>query len=257
MFPIPWNFPFRKKDGSLGKIEDLSGSYTLPTASADTKGGIKIGTGLTVTGEVLSADAQVPTHSVSEAGKVLTVGEDGTLEWDEKGAGGGDAFLVRDLTKEPGRTLDHVTYTQDGATFDNSGSAFVKLLVQDSTSFRNFTMYLDIPELVVDDDASNHQRFLMGTGSAGLIFESTNHSWGFYGSSWEYTGNTNPELFNNCTLKLYVDADGKWHVYKDGVLLFESVQAITTWTVQIGSNSTSIKSGLFTGARFYDGNYTE
>lgn len=30
------------------------GSYTLPTASADTKGGVKIGSGLTMTGEVLS-----------------------------------------------------------------------------------------------------------------------------------------------------------------------------------------------------------
>lgn len=58
MFPIPWNFPFRKKDGSLGKIEDLGGTYTLPTASADTKGGVKIGSGLTMNGEVLSAAAQ-------------------------------------------------------------------------------------------------------------------------------------------------------------------------------------------------------
>lgn len=31
------------------------GSYELPTASADTKGGVKIGSGLTMTGEVLSA----------------------------------------------------------------------------------------------------------------------------------------------------------------------------------------------------------
>lgn len=42
----------------LQKLEETGGGggtpYTLPTASADTKGGVKIGEGLTMTGEVLS-----------------------------------------------------------------------------------------------------------------------------------------------------------------------------------------------------------
>ena len=59
MFPIPWNFPFRKKDGSLGTMEDLGGQYTLPTASADIKGGVKIGSGLTMDGEVLKVDGSI------------------------------------------------------------------------------------------------------------------------------------------------------------------------------------------------------
>lgn len=89
MFPIPWNFPFRKKDGSLGKIEDLGGSYTLPTASADTKGGVKIGSGLTMEGEVLSAD--IPSYSIAEAGKVLGVDNEGNLAWVTVQGGGGFA----------------------------------------------------------------------------------------------------------------------------------------------------------------------
>lgn len=36
------------------KLEGLE-NYTLPTASADTKGGFKVGAGLTMNGEVLSA----------------------------------------------------------------------------------------------------------------------------------------------------------------------------------------------------------
>ena len=43
-----------KKVGDSGGSSS-GGSYTLPTASADTKGGVKIGSGLTMTGEVLSA----------------------------------------------------------------------------------------------------------------------------------------------------------------------------------------------------------
>ena len=89
MFPIPWNFPFRKKDGSLGKIEDLGGTYTLPTASSETKGGVKIGSGLTMTGEVLSTDAQLPSYSIAEAGKVLGVDENGDLAWVTVQGGGG------------------------------------------------------------------------------------------------------------------------------------------------------------------------
>lgn len=65
MFPIPFNFPFRKKDGSMSTIgaeisEGGGGGYTLPTASASTKGGVKIGSGLTMTGEVLSNNNPTP-----------------------------------------------------------------------------------------------------------------------------------------------------------------------------------------------------
>lgn len=65
MFPIPFNFPFRKKDGSLITIDDAissggGGGYTLPTASAETKGGVKIGSGLSMSGEVLNNSNPTP-----------------------------------------------------------------------------------------------------------------------------------------------------------------------------------------------------
>ena len=87
MFPIRWNKAFRKKDGTIStigaEIEEGGGGdpYTLPTASAETKGGIKIGSGLTMTGEVLSADAQLPAYTSAESGKVLGVDSEGHLAW--------------------------------------------------------------------------------------------------------------------------------------------------------------------------------
>ena len=54
MFPIPFNFPFIRKDGSRTTIGAAIGEggggepYVLPTASATVKGGIKIGSGLTI-----------------------------------------------------------------------------------------------------------------------------------------------------------------------------------------------------------------
>lgn len=55
MFPIPFNFPFRKKDGSVTTIDDAissggggGGGYVLPPATNNTLGGVKIGSGVTV-----------------------------------------------------------------------------------------------------------------------------------------------------------------------------------------------------------------
>ena len=92
MFPLPWNKAYRKKDGSLTTIhEAIAGGgtpYTLPTASSETKGGVKIGSGLTMTEEVLSADAQLPAYSSSESGKVLGVDAEGHLAWVTVSSGG-------------------------------------------------------------------------------------------------------------------------------------------------------------------------
>lgn len=54
MFPLRWNFPFRKKDGSMVNLEDAMGG-----------GG---GGGL-------------PSYTSADAGKVLGVTDQGTLAW--------------------------------------------------------------------------------------------------------------------------------------------------------------------------------
>lgn len=51
MFPIRWNFPFRKKNGDVVNIEDaMEGGepYVLPTATSSRLGGVKIGSGVNV-----------------------------------------------------------------------------------------------------------------------------------------------------------------------------------------------------------------
>lgn len=64
MFPIPFNFPFRKSNGDVTTIADAissgGGSYVLPTASAEIKGGVKIGEGLTMDGEILKNNNPTP-----------------------------------------------------------------------------------------------------------------------------------------------------------------------------------------------------
>lgn len=108
MFPIPFNFPFRKKDGSVTTLDAaISGGgtpYTLPTASADTKGGVKIGEGLTMDGETLKninptppTPYTLPTASDETLGGVkvgdgLTIDENGVLS--ASGGGGGGLSYV-------------------------------------------------------------------------------------------------------------------------------------------------------------------
>ena len=50
-----------KWDGTTWKADGVTSSYTLPTASSTVLGGVKIGSGLTMTGETLSADASAIT----------------------------------------------------------------------------------------------------------------------------------------------------------------------------------------------------
>lgn len=82
MFPIPFNFPFRKANGDISTIGAEIGaggggsSYTLPTASAETLGGIKVGSNLSIDESgVLSASGggssyTLPTASAETKGGI-------------------------------------------------------------------------------------------------------------------------------------------------------------------------------------------
>lgn len=54
MFPIPWNFPLRKKNGNLVNI-----------------------------GDAIDEGTELPAHGEGDAGKVLSVDENGDLEWSD------------------------------------------------------------------------------------------------------------------------------------------------------------------------------
>lgn len=81
MFPIPWNFPLRKKNGNLVNIGDAIDEGTeLPEhGEADA-------------GKVLSVDSngdlewsnEVPAHVEADAGKLLSVDDSGELEWSDE-----------------------------------------------------------------------------------------------------------------------------------------------------------------------------
>ena len=61
---VTWTY-----DGTTWKADGVTSTYSLPTAAANVKGGVKVGSGLTMTSETLSADASAIT--VQEEGSSL------------------------------------------------------------------------------------------------------------------------------------------------------------------------------------------
>ena len=49
------------------------GGYTLPTASADTLGGVKVGAGLTITDGVLSANGVTPAAAQADSAEIGSI----------------------------------------------------------------------------------------------------------------------------------------------------------------------------------------
>lgn len=234
MFPIPWNKTFRKKDGTLVNIADaMSGG---------------------------GGGSDLPPHSSTDAGKVLTVGEDGTLEWDTRGSGGGEAFLSYDFTKWGNITIDGVQISANGAEFNAAGDYF--LLNSSYRKTNNITLYIDTGDLVITQ-TTQHQRFVAGgpTHNSGLIWRYTEEVWSIYdGNNWTTSDITDPAFFDNCTFKIYIDANRRWHVYKDDALILESLAGIgvNDSNIYLGSSDgQSITSGIIKAVRIYSGNYTE
>lgn len=258
MFPLNSNTPYINDTGERARLgQIIGGENTLPTASTTTKGGVKIGSGLQMTGEVLSA-VQVPSYAISDAGKVLTVGEDGSLEWDTKGAGGGDAFLSYDFTKFINRTWGSATCAADGATISGYTSYIPILSGVNYSQLRDITIYIDSTELNVDATRNAHQRAVMGTTERGLIYERDSHKWSLYSDAgWQYGTVSDPDIFDNSKIKLYIDSTGKWTVYSNDVLVIEGTSIITITDIRIGASENGITSATIKGVRIYPGNYTE
>lgn len=232
MFPTNWNDPYRKKDGTLVNMEELG----------DGGGG----------------GSELPDYSQADAGKVLTVGEDGELEWNESGAGGGDAFLSYDFTKLGNFTIRDLVISEDGANFNASDDYF--MLIDYNYKKSNITLYIDTGDFVITPGQA-HQRFVISSNAytCGLIWRYTENVWSVYdGNQWCASEITDLSFFDNCTLKIYIDADDYWHVYKNNTLVLESNRAINPYSIYLGSpQGQSISAGFVKAVRIYSGNYTE
>ena len=136
-------------------------------------------------------------------------------------------------------TLNGVSYGSTGAVFDGT-SDYIAL------SYFHAGMELEID--VGSMSVSANRRFVTSYENRGLIYYSG--KWGFYNGSWYYSDITDGSYFSNSTVKIVVDSQNYWHIYKDGILVFEPTGALVISNPQIGSrDGLAIDSCIITGIR--------
>ena len=118
-------------DGTTWKAEGVTSSYTLPTAAANTKGGVKIGSGLTMTGETLSADASAIT--VQEEGSSLSTAAT-TLNFVGSNVTASGTGAVKTITITDSDTQLTTEQVQDivGAMFTGNTETNITVTYEDS-----------------------------------------------------------------------------------------------------------------------------
>ncbi len=120
-----------KWDGTTWLAQGVTSNYTLPTAAANTKGGVKIGSGLTMTGETLSADASAIT--VQEEGSSLSTAAT-TLNFVGSNVTATGTGAVKTITISDSDTQLTTEQVQDivGAMFSGNTETNITATYQDS-----------------------------------------------------------------------------------------------------------------------------
>lgn len=107
----------------------------------------------------------------------------------------------------------YVNITNNGATFQND---YARIRIPIYAPF--LTYEIEVGEL---RRGSNHTRFLMYDASNGFIYRNAGY-WTFYRGSWDTVQISDFNFFNNSTVKLVIDIDYIWHIYKNDVLVISS-----------------------------------
>lgn len=163
--------------------------------------------------------------------------------------GGGDAFVF-DFTKLTG-TDRGVVYSNNGAVFNSASDCIV---LSPMVMHNDFTIEIDVAQMQLV--SGDHRRFVMPNETDGFIYRSTG-KWSFYANNyWATDSNiTDGSYFDDSLISIYIDANGYWHVYKDGVLVYEPNRALTVYNqIFIGSTGgQSINNATIKSVKIYQG----
>ena len=103
-------------------------------------------------------------------------------------------------------------------------------------------------------NATNNRFITIDDTNKSLCFHKDTGRWSVYsGSAWYDTEISDKQYFDGSTVKIVIDANNKWHVYKNNVIVWEPNAAIAIsngiWT--IGSSSNAIDGAVISGIRVY------
>jgi len=118
-------------DGTTWKADGVTSSYVLPTAEANVKGGVKIGSGLTMTGETLAATASAIT--VQDEGVSLNIAAT-TLNFAGSNVTASGTGAVKTITITDSDTQLTTEQVQDivGAMFSGNTETNITATYEDS-----------------------------------------------------------------------------------------------------------------------------
>lgn len=241
-----YGFEFAGQNKSTYSVCAVSGSYIDLSKTYLKQGG-------TI---VWGADASKPSGSdpilVSK-----TITQNGTYDASDDSADGYSSVTVNvsggleewDLTQSSvglirgiGLGLSSVTIGSSGAVFDGTNDA-----IRLPTAWNGMTFEVDVASMNLSDGA--HRRFIMSTSQNGLIYRMTG-VWAFYYGNWVDSSETDGSFFDGSTVKVHVDENGYWHIYKDGTLWWEPNIRLDVSEMNIGStNGNSINNAVISGIR--------
>lgn len=94
-----------------------------------------------------------------------------------------------------------------------------------------YTYEIHIASLNMQVPGSNNRLFMFSdtnTHNAGFVWRGATGRWGVWDSvnTWQESSITDKDYFDDSVLKIKITTDGKWHIYKDDVLIFEPANAI-------------------------------
>ena len=196
-------------------------------------------------------DVNIPTNlqdiKITENGKYYpSEGYDGIYEVDVNIPSGSEGILNFDFTKSFTDTLKNYTASTSNVSISDNGATF--------TGSAGYIGVIVYPPLITYEievgtlkRGSNHTRFLMYKSDSGLVYRNTGY-WAFWRGSWESAHINDFNFFNNSTVKVAVDVNYAWKVYKNDVLVISSEGPCTpatntTPTFYLGSTSDSLANG--------------
>ena len=150
-------------------------------------------------------------------------------------------------------TIRGIALTDNNMTYNTSGAVFnsdIDSLVLGAIPSGGFAFEVDVAAMNLPSVNSN-QRFILGKSTEGLIYRSS-HKWGFYGNGdWATdTTETAGDFFDGSTVRVEVDSNLYWHIYKDGVLWYEPNRPQPLGSVRLGSGSYSIQNATISAFRW-------
>ena len=162
-----------------------------------------------------------------------------------------------DLTSETPLIGTHygLQASQAGITFGANGAEFnaaADRMIFPCPVFGNVPIEIEVEVAQMQlPSVSSHQRFIMANASGkGFIYRSTGE-WGMYASGWTMSGITDRSALDDCTVKVLIGTDGKWNIYKNGVLWWATnVSLFPTGDIRIGeTDGQSIQSATIASVK--------